>query len=97
MVRTSDGDTEFFGIVAGVLQEDTLAPYFFITYLDNILWTSIDLIKENGFARKKSKKQMISNRKLNRRKLRIWSTTFCKTAFPTAVGGFRFYENTNKI
>ena len=44
-----DGDTEYFEIVAGVLQVDTLAPYLFIIYLDYVLRTSIDKIKENGF------------------------------------------------
>ena len=29
-VRSPDGDTEYFDIVAGVLQGDTLAPYFII-------------------------------------------------------------------
>ena len=32
-----------------MLPGDTLAPYLFITYLDNVLWTSIVLMKENGF------------------------------------------------
>ena len=35
--------------VAGVLQGDTLAPYLFIIYLDYVLRTSIDKIRENGF------------------------------------------------
>ena len=48
-VRSPDGDTEYFDIVAGVLQRDTLAPYFFIIYLDYVLRTSIDKIRENGF------------------------------------------------
>ena len=48
-VRSPDGDTEYFDIVAGVLQGDTLAPYLFIICLDNVLRTSIDKIKENGF------------------------------------------------
>ena len=39
------GDTNFFNIVAGVLQGDTLMPYLFIICLDCILRTSIDLIK----------------------------------------------------
>ena len=34
-VRSPDGDTEYFDIVAGVLQGDTLAPYLFIICLDN--------------------------------------------------------------
>ena len=37
------------GIVAGVLQGDTLAPYLFIICLDYVLRTSINKIKENGF------------------------------------------------
>ena len=30
MLRSPDGDTDFFNIVAKVLQGDTLAPYLFI-------------------------------------------------------------------
>ena len=48
-VRSPDGDTEYFDIVAGVLQGDTLAPYLFIICLDDVLRTSIDKIKANGF------------------------------------------------
>ena len=48
-VRSPDGHTDFFNIVAGVLQGDTLAPYLFIICLDYVLRTSIDLMKEYGF------------------------------------------------
>ena len=48
-VRSLDGDTDYFNIVAGVLQGDTFAPYLFTICLDYILRTSIDKIKENGF------------------------------------------------
>ena len=48
-VRSPDGDTEYFDIVAGVLQGDTLAPYLFIICLDCVLRTSIDKIRENIF------------------------------------------------
>ena len=48
-VHSLDGDTDYFDIVAGVLQRDTLAPYLFIICLDYILRTSINKIKENGF------------------------------------------------
>ena len=48
-VRSPDGDTEYFDIVAGVLQGDTLAPYLFIICPDYVLRTSIDKIRENGF------------------------------------------------
>ena len=47
--RSPDGDIDYFDIVAGVLQGDTLAPYLFIICLDYGLRTSIDKIKENGF------------------------------------------------
>ena len=40
---------DYFDIVAGVLQGDTLASYLFIICLDYVLRTSIDLMKENGF------------------------------------------------
>ena len=48
-MHSSDGDTDYFDIVAGVLQGDTLAPYLFIICLDYVLRTSIDKIKENSF------------------------------------------------
>ena len=40
-VVTTDGDTEEFDILAGVLQGDTLAPYLFIIVLDYCLRTAI--------------------------------------------------------
>ena len=43
-VGSPDGDTEYFDIVAGVLQGDTLALYLYY-----VLRTSIDKIRENGF------------------------------------------------
>ena len=42
-------ETEYFDIVAGVLQGDTLATYLFIICLDYVLRTSIDKIRQNGF------------------------------------------------
>ena len=59
-VRSPDGDTDYFDIVAGVLQGDTLAPYLFITCLDYVLRTSLDKIKENGFelTKKRSRRYL---------------------------------------
>ena len=57
-VHSPDGDTEYFDIVAGVLQGDTLAPYLFINCLDYVLRTSIDKIRENGFMLKKKRSRM---------------------------------------
>ena len=52
-VCSLDGGKDFFDIVAGVLQGDTLAPYLFMICL--VLRTSIDLVKENGFMLKKAR------------------------------------------
>ena len=41
-VSSLDGDTDYFDIVTGVLQGNTLAPYLFIICLDYALRTSID-------------------------------------------------------
>ena len=44
-----DGNTDYFDIVAGVLQGDTLTPYLFITRLEYALRTSTHKMKDNGF------------------------------------------------
>ena len=58
MVRSPDGDTDFFDISAGVLQGDTLAPYIFIICLDYVLRKALDKNNELGFtlAKRKSKR-----------------------------------------
>ena len=48
-VHSPDGDTDYFDIIAGVLQGESLAPCMFIICLNNVLRTRIDLMKENGF------------------------------------------------
>ena len=52
-VRTPTGNKDFFDIVAGVLQGDTLAPYLFIICLDYVLRTSIDLMKKWFYSQKR--------------------------------------------
>ena len=52
MMRSPDGDTDF-DIVAGVLQELTLASYLIMIRLHYVLGTFIDLMKENGFTLKR--------------------------------------------
>ena len=50
-VITSDGDTDEFDILAGVLQGDTLAPYLFIIVLDYCLRSAIEGKEERlGFT-----------------------------------------------
>ena len=57
-VCSPDGDTEYFDIVAGILQGDTLAPYHFIVCLGYVLRTPINKNRENGFelTKKRSRK-----------------------------------------
>ena len=59
-VRSPNEGTDFFDVVTGIFQGDTLAPYLLIIYLHYVLPMSRDLIKENGF--KQSKKQTMSYR-----------------------------------
>ena len=63
-VRSPDGDTEYFDIVAGVLQGDTLARYLFIICLDYVLRTSIDKIRENGFELTKKRSRSTLQKQL---------------------------------
>ena len=65
-VRSPDGDTDYFGIVAGVLQGDTLTLYLFSIYLYYVLRTSIDKIKENGFKLKKERSRMYPEKNYRR-------------------------------
>ena len=48
-VCSPDGDQDYFDIVVGVLQGETLAQYLFIICLDYVLRTSIDIMKDIGF------------------------------------------------
>ena len=58
-VCSSDGDTNYFDIVIGVLKGDTLAPYLSIICLVYVLRTSIGIIKDRSFKLEKEKKQKI--------------------------------------
>ena len=51
-------DKDSFDFVAGVLQWGTDAPYLFIIFLDYVLRTVEDVIKENGFIQKKKRKKL---------------------------------------
>ena len=50
-----DGGAEFFDIVTGVLQKNTLVTNMFIICLDDVHRVSIDIIKVNGFTQEKAK------------------------------------------
>ena len=57
-VHSLDGNTDYFDIVAGVLQWDTLSPYLFIICVDYVLRTLINKIKENGFELTKKRSRI---------------------------------------
>ena len=57
-VRSPDGDTDYFDIIAGVSQRDILAPYFFIICLDYVLRISIDKMKDNSFKLAKERSRI---------------------------------------
>ena len=50
-----DGDTDFFDILVGVLQGDTLAPFIFIICLHYVLCTSVNKIKHLGLTLTKAR------------------------------------------
>ena len=64
IVRSPDGDTSLFDIVAGVLQGDTLAPFLFIITVDYVLRISADKIKDLGFTLAKSKSRRYPAKKI---------------------------------
>ena len=82
-VQSPDGDTEYFDIVAGVLQGDTLAPYLFIICLDYVLRTSIDKIRENGFELTKKRSRRYPRKNNYRRRLRRWHNDTGKYTQPS--------------
>ena len=55
VVRSPDGDTDFFNITEGVLQGDTLAPFIFIICLDYVLRKALDKNLDLGFTLTKQK------------------------------------------
>ena len=64
MVRSPDGNTEFFDIIAGVLQGDALALYIFIICLDYVLRRAIDENKELGLTLTKQKSRRYPGKKI---------------------------------
>ena len=81
MVRSPDGNPEFFGVVTGVLQGDT--SHMFMICFDYVWQTSIDLMKENRFTlKKKARSRRLSCRNHDRHRLRRWCSTFREYTCP---------------
>ena len=84
-VHSPDGDTDYFDILAGVRQGDTLAPYLFILCLDYMLRISIDKIKEKGFKLKKERSRMYPRKNNYRRRLHRWYSPSGKCTYPSWI------------
>ena len=82
-VRSPDGDTEYFDILAGVLQGDTLAPYLLIICLDYVLRTSIDKNQREWLRTDEEKKQKVPRNNNYRRRLRRWHSDTGKYTWPS--------------
>ena len=100
-VCSPDGDKDFFDIVTGMLQGDTLAPYLFIICLDYILRMSIDLMKENGFLRsRRYPAQMITDVDYTDYIALLANTPaqaeFLLLSLKRAAGGIGLHVNTDK-
>ena len=63
-VRTSDGLTELFEILAGVLQGDTLAPYLFVIVIDYIMTVVIDEVPDAGFTVRPARSRRVKAEKI---------------------------------
>ena len=82
-VRSSDGDTDYFDIVAGVLQGDTHSPH---TSLSSVETTCLEhrLIKsKKRFQSNKEKKQKVPRKNNYRRRLRRWHSAPGKCTRPS--------------
>ena len=100
-----DWDTDYFDIVAGVLQRDTLAPYPFILCLDYELRISIDKIKENGFELTKKRSRRYLAKTITDADFADDITILANTpdqaekllhTLERAAAGIRFYVNAHK-
>ena len=100
-VHSPDGDTDFFDIVAGVLERDTWRPYLFIIYQDNVLRMSIDLIKENGFTLRKARSRRYPDACYADDLVLLANTSTQAESllysFEYAAGGIRLHVNTKKM
>ena len=76
-------ETEYFDIVAGVLQGYTLAPYLFIICLDYLLRTSIDKNQRKRLRADKEKKQNVPRNNNYRHRLRRWHNDTGKYTQPS--------------
>ena len=61
-VLTSDGESDFFEILAGVLQGDTLAPFLFIIVVDYVMRTAVNGHEDLGLTITKGRSSRLPRR-----------------------------------
>ena len=97
--------TDYFVIVAGVLQGDTLSPYVFVIYLDYMLRMSIDLMKENSFKLVKERSKRYPAQTItdvdNANDIVLLANTLAQAksllhSLEQAAGGIGLHVNTDK-
>ena len=96
-VHSLDGDANFFDIVTGVLQGDTLAPYLFIICLDYILWVSIDLMKENGLTLENARNRQYPIQTITDVDYDIDIALLADTCFQAGASGIGLNVNADKM
>ena len=104
-VRSRDGDTLYFDIVAGVLQGDTLAPYPYNICLVYVLRTSIDKMKDHGFKLAKERSRRYPTQTItdvdNVDDIALLASTVAQAetlllSLERACAGIGFHVNTDK-
>ena len=64
-VITLDGKTEFFEILAGVLQGDTLAPYLFVIVMDYCMRIALEKHPDLGFTLTPARSRRVKAKKIS--------------------------------
>ena len=71
MVCSHNSDTDTFDMVTGVLQGDSIAPYFFIICLDYVFPASKDLIKKMALHKYKQEVDSFSHKLLRMQTMKM--------------------------
>ena len=64
LVRCPNGHTEFFHILAGVLQGDILVPFLFVICLDYVLRISVDKCNDYGLTLEQARSRRFPTKKI---------------------------------
>ena len=105
-VHSPDRHTDFFDVVTGTLQGNTLAQSQFIICLDYVFRTPIDLMKENKFTQEKARSRLYTARTITDADyaddMALLANTLTKVesllhSRKRAAGGIGLHMNADKI